>query len=124
MRALIGSLFIRRHCYTPLVEKGTKQMQNRPMETADCNKAVSLSINNSEKITKNDNKTGYYDVMVCNKFKFWQITRHRFATRKKLGIRLLFGYEYRAQSGVITRLELYSNRNFKIRLLQFMLRIL
>ena len=33
---------------------------------------------------------------------------------KKFGIRLLFGYEYQAESGVITRLELYSNRNFSI----------
>ena len=47
--------------------------------------------------------------------KFRRITRPRFATRKKLGIRLLFGYEYRAESGVITRLELYLNQNFKIR---------
>ena len=37
--------------------------------------------------------------------KFWGITRLRFATRKKLGIRLLLGYEYRAESWVITRLE-------------------
>ena len=42
---------------------------------------------------------------------------------KKLGIQLLFGYKYRAESGVITWLELYSNRNFKIRLLQFVLYI-
>ena len=34
---------------------------------------------------------------------------------KKLGIRLLLEYEYRAESGVLTRLEKYSNRNFKIR---------
>ena len=34
--------------------------------------------------------------------KFQQITRPRVSTRKKLGIRLLFRYEYRAESGVIT----------------------
>ena len=33
--------------------------------------------------------------------KFWRITRPRSATRKKLGNRLLLGYEYRAKSGVI-----------------------
>ena len=34
--------------------------------------------------------------------KFQQITRPHFATRKKLGIPLLLGYEYRAESWVIT----------------------
>ena len=29
---------------------------------------------------------------------------------KKLGIRLLFGYEYQAQSGVITRLEAFGDK--------------
>ena len=33
--------------------------------------------------------------------KFRRITRPRFAIRKKLGIRLLLGYEYQAESGVI-----------------------
>ena len=48
--------------------------------------------------------------------KFRRITRPGFATWKKLGIRLLFGYEYQAESGVITWLKLYLNRNFKIQL--------
>ena len=39
--------------------------------------------------------------------KFRRITGPRFATRKKLGIRLLFGYKYWAESGVITGLEVY-----------------
>ena len=37
--------------------------------------------------------------------KFRGITRPRFTTRKKLGILLLLGYKYQAESGVITRLE-------------------
>ena len=36
------------------------------------------------------------------KSNFSKKTRPQFATRKKLGIRLLFGYEYQAKSGVIT----------------------
>ena len=41
-------------------------------------------------------------VFLHKKIKFRRKTRPRFATRKKLGIRLLFGYEYQAKSGVIT----------------------
>ena len=48
------------------------------------------------------------------KFKFRRITRPHFATRKKLGIRLLFWYQYQAKSGVITQLKYYLNQNFKI----------
>ena len=55
--------------------------------------------------------------------KFCWITRPRFASQKKLGKQLLFGYEYWAKSGVITRLELYSNWNFKIQLLQIFERV-
>ena len=38
-----------------------------------------------------------YEGLLSTKFR--QITRPRFATWKKLGSRLLFGYEYWAQSG-------------------------
>ena len=41
-------------------------------------------------------------VFILVSFKFWRITRPRFATQKKLGIRLLHGVKYRAESGVIT----------------------
>ena len=37
--------------------------------------------------------------------KFRRIIQPRFATRKKLGIGLLLGYEYRTELGIITRLE-------------------
>ena len=54
-------------------------------------------------------------VDLCPFVKFRRITRPVLLLEKKLGIWLLFGYEYWAGSGVITRLELYSNRNFKER---------
>ena len=40
-------------------------------------------------------------VFILVSLKFRRITRPCFATRKKLGIRLLFGYEYQAKSGII-----------------------
>ena len=39
--------------------------------------------------------------------KFRRITRPRFATQKKLGIRLLFGYKYRAELGVMNKLAFW-----------------
>ena len=64
-------------------------------------------------VLKNCNKTrkrktlGYVKSVKFQRRKsnFGKITRPRFATRKKIGIRLLLGYKYRAESGVITRLK-------------------
>ena len=116
--------------YTPVYEKARKKTKNAPMETTTATKCCK-----------------YQKSVVCKCFFFdshlWPICvlllkplynnkRKNSATQilannstplcysKKLGIQLLFGYKYWAESGVITRLELYSNWDFKIWLLQIL----